>query len=82
MQNILIGNKMSEQQYQAECSLEMFIDSINWDAMEDKYSEQFWDHMLDVEPKAHNEEWMLENFTDNFTDWVLEKFDNKDIIFN
>jgi hypothetical protein len=73
---------MSEQQFQAEFDLERFIDSIDWDAMEDKYNEQFWDHMLSNEPKAHNEEWMLENFGDNFTEWVVETFDNKDIIFN
>jgi len=30
---------MCEQQYQAEFDLERFIDSINWDAMEDKCSE-------------------------------------------
>ena len=73
---------MSEQQFQAEFDLERFIDSIDWNAMEDKYNEQFWDHMLSNEPKAHNEEWMLENFGDNFTEWVVETFDNKDIIFN
>jgi hypothetical protein len=73
---------MCEQQHQAEFNLEEFINSIDWDAMEDKYSEQFWDHMIRNEPKAHNEEWALENFTDNFTDWVVENFDNKDIIFN
>ena len=73
---------MSEQQYHAECGLEQFIDSINWDAMEDKYSEKFWDHMLANEPKAHNEEWMLENFGDNFVEWVVENFDDQDIIFN
>jgi hypothetical protein len=73
---------MNEQQFQAEFDLERFIDSINWDAMEDKYGEQFWDHMLDTEPKAHNKDWMLENFGDNFIEWVTESFDNKDIIFN
>jgi hypothetical protein len=73
---------MSEQQHQAEFNLAEFIDSINWDAMEEKYSEQFWDYMLDTEPKAHDEEWMLDNFMDNFTEWVVDNFDNKDIIFN
>lgn len=73
---------MCQQQFEAEFKLEEFIDSINWDAMEDKYNDKFWDHMLANEPKAHNEEWMLENFGDNFIEWVVESFDNKDIIFN
>ena len=74
---------MSQQQWYEEVARqEEFIDSIDWDAMEDKYASKFWDHMLSTEPKAHNEDWMLENYTDNFTDWVLGNFDNKDIIFN
>lgn len=73
---------MCQQQYEAEFKLKEFIDSINWDAMEDKYTDQFWDHMLSNEPKAHNEEWMLENFGDKFVEWVIESFDDKDIIFN
>ena len=74
---------MSEQQFQKEImDLNKFIDSINWDAMEAKYSDQFWDYMLSNEPKAHNEEWMLENFGDNFTEWVLENVNDKDVILN
>jgi hypothetical protein len=37
--------------------------------------------MLSNEPKAHNEEWMLENYMDNFTDWVFEKIADQDVIF-
>ena len=73
---------MSEQQFQKEVmDLEKLIDSIDWDAMEDKYNDQFWSYMLDNEPKAHNEEWMLENYGDNFVEWVLEVLDDKDYIY-
>ena len=73
---------MSHQQwYETVEQQHQFIDSIDWDAMEDKFNEQFWDYMLSNEPKAHNEEWMLQHYTDNFTDWVLGSFDDKDIIF-
>jgi len=72
---------MSEQQFQKEVMDELKIHdsqpTISIDDAIDKYLDEYVDYLFETEPKAHNEEWLLDNISDgeSFHDWFVEKYD-------
>ena len=50
--------------------------TISVDDAIDKYEDEFVDHLFATEPKAHNEEWLLDTLSngESFYEWLNEKY--------
>lgn len=50
--------------------------TITVDDAWDKYEHDYIRHLFETEPKAHNEEWLLEHLADgeSFYEWVTEEY--------
>lgn len=50
--------------------------TITVDEAIEKYEHEYTDHLFETEPKAHNEEWLLEKLCDgeSFYEWLTEKY--------
>ncbi len=59
-------------------NLQDFIDSVDWEATEEKHQDRFWSWAID---DGKCEDYILDNFADLFTDWALGELEESEYVY-
>jgi hypothetical protein len=62
------------------CAFEEFLDTVDWDATENKHEAKFWDWC--ISNSIHNEDYILDNYGDLFLDFALNELETKEFVCN